>query len=476
MSRDSVSTNVAAIEAALEVRVAALKGTRAKDTALFDQFLSASDAVKRSPVIGPDALLVERCALNAFDTMTMWTLVALSCSEKAMASAHELGAEKNGSVTAAAMRTLTGQDFTQFSSVFSSQGPLRRFGVVERSDGGTIDAHESAWRWVISRRVLAFLHGDISIDPALAGIARIADDVKPIDQLAAFEAVVCSVRDAVKGGAVTVCVSGATGLGRRTLLAAAAREAGVEVIEVDARRLAKEPALLRKQQKMIVRECKLLARVPLIANVEACADVEAVGSELVSEIEGVVLVTCGVQRPSLRWGRPVIVVEMAAPTSTQRVELWKAALGQGTIEDAEFLATQYPLALVVIHAAAQAALARSKGRKVVPDDIYAGIKTMLDDRLGEFARRVTVTQAWDDIVLPDEQVAHVAGMIARIRQRRRVYEQWGFAAKVGRGLGTPALFCGPPGTGTTMIAGLIAKELGLELYQVDIAKLVSKYI
>jgi len=60
----------------------------------------------------------------------------------------------------------------------------------------------------------------------------------------------------------------------------------------------------------------------------------------------------------------VIAVEMTAPTGAQRVELWKAALRQGTLDDAEFLATQYPLAPAVIHAAAQAALARSKGRKL----------------------------------------------------------------------------------------------------------------
>ncbi|MBV8762989.1 MAG: ATP-binding protein [Deltaproteobacteria bacterium] len=352
---------------------------------------------------------------------------------------------------------------------------LRRLVMVERADGGGAELHESRWTWALSPRVLAFLHGDMSIDPALAGIARTADDMKPIDQLAANEQVVAAVRDAVRGGAVTVCVSGAPGLGRRTLLAAAAREAGIDVIEVDAKRLAKEPALLRKQLKMIARECKLLARVPLIANVDACADSEAI-SELVSEVDGVVLVTCGVQRPAMRWGRPVIAVEMTAPTSAQRVTLWQAALGQGSVDDAEFLATQYPLAPAVIHAAAQAALARSKGRKLVPEDIYAGIKTVLDDRLGDYARRVSVTQSWDDIVLPEDQLAQVAGMIARVRQRRRVYEQWGFAAKVGKGLGTTALFSGPPGTGKTMVAGLIAKDLGLELYQVDMAKLVSKYI
>jgi AAA+ superfamily predicted ATPase len=355
-------------------------------------------------------------------------------------------------------------------------GTLRRLGLIERSDGGGAEVHESRWTWAISRRVLAFLHGDFSIDPALANIAEIKSPAKPLDQIAASEQVVAQTREAMKAGKVVVCVSGAPGMGRRTLLAAAAVEADVEVIEVDARKLAKDPVQLKKQLKMIARECTLLARVPLICNADAVNDIEAVGSELVSEIDGIVLVTCGVQRPGIRWGRPVIAIEMGAVTSAQRVELWQAELGQGSVEDAEFLATQYPLAPSVIHHAAEAAKARAVGRKLVPEDIYAGIRTVLDDRLGDHARRVSVTQTWDDLVLPDDNITAIAGLIARVRQRRRVFEQWGFAAKVGKGLGTTALFSGPPGTGKTMVAALIARDLGLELYQVDMAKLVSKYI
>jgi broad-specificity NMP kinase len=358
----------------------------------------------------------------------------------------------------------------------NARSTLARLLLIERSDGGSPDVHESRWTWAISRRVLAFLHGDLSIDPALANIAVIKSPAKSIEQIAASERVVAQTREAMKAGQVVVCVSGAPGMGRRTLLAAAAAEAGVDVIEVDARKLAKEPVQLKKQLKMIARECTLLARVPLLCNVDAVSDIEAVGTELVSESDGIVLVTCGVQRPSIRWGRPVIAIEMGAVTSAQRVELWQAELGQGSVEDAEFLATQYPLAPSVIHHAAQAAKARAVGRKLVPEDIYAGIRTVLDDRLGEYARRVSVTQTWDDLVLPDDNITAVAGLIARVRQRRRVYEQWGFAAKVGKGLGTTALFSGPPGTGKTMVAALIARDLGLELYQVDMAKLVSKYI
>ena len=90
--------------------------------------------------------------------------------------------------------------------------------------------------------------------------------------------------------------------------------------------------------------------------------------------------------------------------------------------------------------------------------------------------RVNVTQSWDDLVLPEDQTMAIVELLARIRARRRVYEDWGFAQKLGKGLGVTALVSGPPGTGKTMCAGLIAKDLGTELYQVDLSKIISKWV
>jgi SpoVK/Ycf46/Vps4 family AAA+-type ATPase len=63
-----------------------------------------------------------------------------------------------------------------------------------------------------------------------------------------------------------------------------------------------------------------------------------------------------------------------------------------------------------------------------------------------------------------------------VRNKRRVMEQWGFGSKLVKGLSLSVLFSGEPGTGKTMVASLIAAELGLQLYQIDLAQLVSKYI
>jgi SpoVK/Ycf46/Vps4 family AAA+-type ATPase len=146
------------------------------------------------------------------------------------------------------------------------------------------------------------------------------------------------------------------------------------------------------------------------------------------------------------------------------------------VADADLLATLYPLAPGMIRVAGEAARRACASFTMNPSHVEAGIRAVLDDRLSGLATRITVSQSWDDLVLPDDQIAALVEMVARIRERRRVYEDWGFAAKLGKGLGVSALFSGPPGTGKTMAAGLIARELGVDVYRVEPSRITSKWI
>jgi SpoVK/Ycf46/Vps4 family AAA+-type ATPase len=92
------------------------------------------------------------------------------------------------------------------------------------------------------------------------------------------------------------------------------------------------------------------------------------------------------------------------------------------------------------------------------------------------ARRVEVSQTWDDVVLPADIVESVRALTDRIAFRNEVLGDWGFARKVGKGLGLTALFSGPPGTGKSMVAGLIARKLGLDLYVIDLSRIMSKWL
>jgi hypothetical protein len=343
-------------------------------------------------------------------------------------------------------------------------GALRRLRLIERSDGAGGELHESRQTWAIAPRVLAWLHGDGGVDPELASCARVAEGSAMDDVIVADETRE-RAREAVRAPGAVVVACGARGLGRRTLLAAAAREAGIAVLEIDARRIPASAAAW----KAIARECRLLGRTPLVAHADE--ELGRMGEQLAPELDTTILVTTAGAMP--RWDRPAIAVELHAPTMAQRARLWAAAMPGAAADD---LARQYPLAPALVHAAARAIRARAHGRAVGPADVRAGVRAVVDDRFGELARRVEVTQTWDDLVLGPDQLDAIAELCARIRQRATVYETWGFAAKVGKGLGVTALFSGPPGTGKTMVAGLIARELGLELILVDTARVTSKYI
>jgi AAA+ superfamily predicted ATPase len=109
-------------------------------------------------------------------------------------------------------------------------------------------------------------------------------------------------------------------------------------------------------------------------------------------------------------------------------------------------------------------------------DLFAAARSQSGHQLSAFARRVPVTYVWDDLVLPADVMAQLRELVARVEHRARVMDEWGFDAKLAGGKGISALFAGPPGTGKTMAAQVIAGALGLDLFAIDLSAVVSKYI
>jgi SpoVK/Ycf46/Vps4 family AAA+-type ATPase len=129
-----------------------------------------------------------------------------------------------------------------------------------------------------------------------------------------------------------------------------------------------------------------------------------------------------------------------------------------------------------IHRAAANVRMFAAGREIEPADIRAGVAAEIQERFSGLATRVQTSQSWDDLVLSPDTLDDVRAFIARSAHAHTVYDHWGFRDKLQRGLGLSALFSGPPGTGKTMVAGLIAASLGFELYMVDLSQVVSKWV
>ena len=109
-------------------------------------------------------------------------------------------------------------------------------------------------------------------------------------------------------------------------------------------------------------------------------------------------------------------------------------------------------------------------------DLEAACAALAGQKLGALASRVRVLARWDDVVLPEAGRRVVDEMLRFGRHREQVFQAQGYGERMSYGKGLTALFWGPPGTGKTMVSGLIARELGVELYRVDLSQVLSKYI
>jgi hypothetical protein len=185
--------------------------------------------------------------------------------------------------------------------------------------------------------------------------------------------------------------------------------------------------------------------------------------------------------------RSLFWVETSRPSYAQRRTLWQHCLDQaasipdGAGEqpmDITTLAGQFLLTAGQIRDAVASArsLAAQQGRLLHNDDLLAAARAHSSPRLAGLARHIVPHYTWSDLVLPQDQRAMLREIVAAIRGRARVLEEWGLGRKLAASRGVTILFSGQPGTGKTMAAEVIAAELGLDLYKIDLSSVVSKYI
>jgi hypothetical protein len=192
------------------------------------------------------------------------------------------------------------------------------------------------------------------------------------------------------------------------------------------------------------------------------------------------VLVAGRERPR-RWHRPVVAFDVPRATVGDQRTLWQQALGPAAdalSDDLEALVMQFQLnAPAILAAAAEAGTATvAEGSDALANALWDACRVQARPRLDDMAQRIEPVSTWEDLVLPEQQRAVLAEIAIHVRQRATVYNRWGFAAKSARGLGISALFVGPSGTGKTTAAEVLANELRLDVYRIDLSAVVSKYI
>jgi predicted nucleic acid-binding protein len=176
-------------------------------------------------------------------------------------------------------------------------------------------------------------------------------------------------------------------------------------------------------------------------------------------------------RDPLRLHRAVEQYEVNKAGPVEQREMWEAALG--SVEE--------PMGAMVVQIAQQFRLSAETVARLGAgaDDagrLWAACRAVARPKLETLAERIVPAAGWQDLILPELQMQMLRQLAAQSRHRMTVYEEWGFAARGRRGLGLSALFCGPSGTGKTLAAEVLAAELHLDMYRIDLSAVVSKYI
>ncbi len=191
--------------------------------------------------------------------------------------------------------------------------------------------------------------------------------------------------------------------------------------------------------------------------------------------------------PHTRWrellqGRRKLIFVLEEPDFEERRKLW-ADLGKNVVSesDVEDLANRFVLGPGQIRDAIVMAqdyhyLRHGHNGSLTAEDLLEGARAQSDQNLGKLASRVRGSHAWNDLVLPPATLRQIKEINAAIRFRHQVYSSWGFDQRLVSGKGLKVLFSGSAGTGKTMTAGILARDLGLDLYKIDLSGIVSKFI
>jgi hypothetical protein len=383
--------------------------------------------------------------------------------------------------------------------LFAPHAPLFRLGLLEMDAAEPAAAPRSLGSRTVrtSERVLQFLLGDDTIAADLQACLRLDDTMPALEEIVVDGAAAAALRrvvdEARAGRPLVVHLRGPQGVGKQEAAGSVARALGRPLLVLDLPRVleAHSPGLERLWPA-IAREA-VLQRAPLY-----CTGFELLGDEARrASLEAFAdrllafpwLVLLGGQRawePGGRWrAMRHASIELQALQPCQREALWRREL-PGTLEgdggfDLSELAAKFRLGAVPLRDAA-ASLRRwrawqGQGEGAVPPAlIHEACRAHSNQQLSTVAVKITPKYRWDDIVLPEDRLEVLHEICNHVKYRGRVYGEWGFGGKLALGKGLAVLFAGPSGTGKTMAADVMAGELGLDLYKIDLASVISKYI
>jgi ATP-dependent 26S proteasome regulatory subunit len=458
------------------------------DTVTAERVAQAATAMAEAEEMDPPPALIiaaQRFGLSRFERDVLLLCAAMELDTGIASQCARVNGDANRAhPTFALAFSLFGEPAWD---ALSPERPLRYWRLIEINQPGAQPLTTSAIR--ADERIVNYIKGlnylDDRFSPLLFPFSDVEDQTTlPPSQQTIVETVVSGLKQAIPAtGFPNIHLLGPDSSSKQLVAAGVAASLALHLYRMPAQLLPTQAADLETLARLWQRE-SLLLPVALYLDAHESEVAGQTEDKAAPPVNRFLARTGGVVFLSTRdaWPRlneRVITLDVEKPTPAEQRAAWAAALGQSeTDADPASLTSQFNLNLTTIKQIARSALDagdagdREDGSHRLWDACLANARPHLDN----LAQRLTPKATLDEIVLPEAEKRLLQQIAEQVGQRTRVYEEWGFALKMNRGLGISALFAGDSGTGKTMAAEGIAKKLRLDLYRIDLSAVVSKYI
>jgi len=389
------------------------------------------------------------------------------------------------------------EDRLEAREAFSSEAPLIKYHLLHLYDDHSRPAPLLAKSLQVDERITSYLLGSDQVDARLSSFTRLLqpkvklpDVVLPDDTKHHLVKLTAHFKEE----SLISYFRGSHGVGKQTTAEAVCYQLGVPLLVVEVTRMLATDIPLELSVPLIFREGRLQSAALYLNNYDVLLSeekgVKAGYYSVIPELENYPrwVFLSGEEDWEPRGGlhnKPFVGIEFTIPAYSGRRQLWERYWnGQSTLAsevDFSDLAGKFRLSGGQIRDAVAIAHSLARWRDprnglVTTQDLYSACQQQSRHRLNTLAQKIHPRYDWDDIILPRDQVEQLHEICSYVKHYHTVYGNWGFGQKLSRGKGLNMLFTGPSGTGKTMAAEIMANELGLDLYKIDLSAIVSKYI
>ncbi|WP_432666850.1 AAA family ATPase [Wukongibacter baidiensis] len=348
---------------------------------------------------------------------------------------------------------------------------------------------------IIHDKIIDYLLENDRVDPNLEDLLNIYDHRSHILDSLSHEAIIENVGSSIRNFLedernynhnLFIYIHGNNGVGKKHIVKSYFNILKKDSLIVDIGSILAKEISLKNAVKSLIREAILREASIVFENfhiLEMLDNKETAFKDfycmLEYFLEPVFILSQEEYRPNKYFNKnSVVVFKIDRPNFNERKELWKLYSRHFEIDDLnqDELAAKFNFTPLQIRNTIKATKTKLLSSTDFEKAIYDSCYEQVDNKLTEKAVKVNTTYTWDQLILAEEQKKLLKDACNQVKNRYVVYEEWGFGKKVAYGKGLSIICAGPPGTGKTMSAQVMANELNLELYKIDLSQVVSKYV